>query len=182
MRRQPTSTAIASIPSLVSLLLLLAGCQSQVPTLQEPDEPSEAAIAPDSAAKSSAEGPFAEVTAVTVTGDPGAYTFNVTVQSPDTGCDQYADWWEVLTEDGNLVYRRILAHSHVDEQPFERSGGPVDIEPNQTVIVRAHMSSAGYGPQALEGAPVADFEARTLPDDFAAALAEAEPQPGDCAF
>ena len=36
----------------------------------------------------------ADVTAVEVRGEEGAYTFSVTVSSPDTGCDQYADWWE----------------------------------------------------------------------------------------
>jgi hypothetical protein len=48
----------------------------------------------------------ADVTAVRVSGAPGAYTFSVTLSSPDTGCDQYADWWEVITPDGELVYRR----------------------------------------------------------------------------
>ena len=41
-------------------------------------------------------GSAAAVTAVTATGAPGTYTFSVTVESPDTGCAQYADWWEVL--------------------------------------------------------------------------------------
>ncbi|MCB0054175.1 MAG: hypothetical protein KDE24_32035, partial [Caldilinea sp.] len=67
----------------------------------------------------------ADVFGVTVRGDDGAYQFSVEIASPDTGCNQYADWWEVLDSDGNLLYRRILTHSHVDEQPFIRSGGPV---------------------------------------------------------
>ena len=57
------------------------------------------------------------------------------VASPDTGCDQYANWWEVITEDGALIYRRILGHSHVNEQPFIRSGVGVVIDENQVVIV-----------------------------------------------
>ena len=43
----------------------------------------------------------ANVLSVKVTGDAGKYQFNVEVSSPDTGCDQYADWWEVLSEDGH---------------------------------------------------------------------------------
>ena len=88
-----------------------------------------------------AEDTDAKVTQVEVTPEPNNYTFAVTIDSPDTGCDRYADWWEVITPQGELLYRRVLLHSHVDEQPFERSGGPVAIEPGQEVIVRVHMSS-----------------------------------------
>ena len=83
------------------------------------------------------------VTAVTVAGEAGAYTFSVSVRSPDTGCEGYAYWWEVVSPDGELLYRRVLLHSHVDEQPFLRSGGPVQIGPNDTVVVRGHMSTGG---------------------------------------
>ena len=82
--------------------------------------------------------PAADVIGVQVSGAPGAYQFNVTIKSPDTGCQQYADWWEVVSEDGRLLYRRVLLHSHVDEQPFTRSGGPVPIQADTVVWVRAH--------------------------------------------
>ncbi len=61
---------------------------------------------------------FAEVSEVEATGQANNYTLAVTVSSPDTGCDSYADWWEVITPEGELLYRRVLLHSHVDEQPF----------------------------------------------------------------
>ena len=99
----------------------------------------------------------ADVVAVRTSGSPGAYSFAVTLQSPDTGCDQYADWWEVITPDGELLYRRVLAHSHVDEQPFTRSGGPVDVQSTTRVIVRAHMNDAGYGGVAFSGSEEAGF-------------------------
>ncbi|MGD1921439.1 MAG: hypothetical protein ACFCAD_22655 [Pleurocapsa sp.] len=35
---------------------------------------------------------IAQVTKVDVTGQNNSYTFAVTVDSPDTGCDRYADW------------------------------------------------------------------------------------------
>ena len=102
------------------------------------------ASATDTGATSSPVGSPADsaaaVTAVTATGAPGTYTFSVTVESPDTGCAQYADWWEVLRPDGSLVYRRVLLHSHVDEQPFTRSGGPVNIASNEDIYIRVHMN------------------------------------------
>ena len=70
----------------------------------------------------------AEVLSVNPNGEPGNYSFSVTISSPDEGCSQYADWWEVISLDGELVYRRVLHHSHVAEQPFTRSGGPVPIK------------------------------------------------------
>jgi hypothetical protein len=125
----------------------------------------------------------ADVVGVRVSGAAGAYTFSVTLSSPDTGCDQYADWWEVLTPDGELIYRRILAHSHVDEQPFTRSGGPVDLQEMTQAIVRAHMNEAGYGGTAYSGSPATGFAADpSIPGPLAPELADAAPQPDGCAF
>lgn len=125
----------------------------------------------------------ANVEAVTVSGEAGAYNFSVTLRSPDTGCDQYADWWEVLGEDGSLLYRRILAHSHVDEQPFTRSGGPVDIQGDTPVFVRAHMNTTGYGGSVFAGTVEGTFAEATDFDAEAAASVETQaPLPESCAF
>jgi hypothetical protein len=125
----------------------------------------------------------ADVVAVRTSGSPGAYNFAVTLQSPDTGCDQYADWWEVITPDGELLYRRVLAHSHVDEQPFTRSGGPVDVQSTTRVIVRAHMNDAGYGGVAFGGSEEAGFAAdASVTAELAPQLAEEAPLPNGCAF
>ncbi len=128
----------------------------------------------------------AAVEDVSVSGRSGSYQFSVTVRSSDTGCDHYADWWEVVDGSGQLLYRRILAHSHVDEQPFTRSGGPVPLEPGQTATVRVHMNTSGYSAQAYQGQVTsegtAQFEAVTLEPDFAAALAQQAPLPSGCAF
>ncbi len=124
----------------------------------------------------------ADVVSVKVSGAPGAYYFDVAVRSTETGCRKYADWWEVVSEDGKLLYRRVLLHSHVDEQPFARSGGPVAIQPNATVWVRAHMNPGGYGGVAFRGSPQAGFRAETLSADFAAGLGGVAPLPDGCAF
>jgi len=126
--------------------------------------------------------PLADVISVAVTGDAGAYRFSVEIASPDEGCDQYADWWEVLTEDGQLIYRRILAHSHVNEQPFVRSGGPVAVGPDEVVVVRAHMHPGEYGGSAMRGTAAGRFEPVELAPDFAAGVEREEPQPAGCDF
>ena len=180
----------------ISRLLLLAfalvnvsSCSSrQVPEIKavppgSPPEPA-AAITPHQAQPIVAQSntAMAEVLEVSVSGNPGAYRFSVTIRSPDTGCDQYADWWEVLTQAGQLSYRRILLHSHVDEQPFTRSGGPAPIQPTDEVIVRAHMHPDGYGALAQQGSVATGFTPITLSADFAADLAAQSPQPSGCNF
>ncbi|MCB0666917.1 MAG: hypothetical protein KDC80_13875 [Saprospiraceae bacterium] len=124
----------------------------------------------------------AEVLSLDISGTEGNYTFNVEVKSPDTGCDQYADWWEVLTPDTVLIYRRILTHSHVSEQPFKRSGGPVPVKADDQLIIRAHMNNLGYGKQGLQGSAASGFEQMELSSGFGIHLSEQEPLPGDCGF
>ena len=130
----------------------------------------------------SAGSEWADVVSVEVAGRANAYQFSVKVASPDTGCERYADWWEVVTEDGQLVYRRILAHSHSGEQPFTRSGGPVDIAPDAVVWVRAHMHPGGYGGSVFRGSVQDGFRQAQPAADFAAGLDDAAPQPDGCAF
>ncbi|MTI41325.1 hypothetical protein E1140_17625 [Fulvivirga lutimaris] len=144
------------------LLIIICSCSSINDEVQEPE--------------------FADVKKVEVRGDENAYQFSVTLKSPDTGCDQYADWWEVISSDGELIYRRILAHSHVDEQPFSRSGGSVNIAKNQQVWVRAHMNNTGYGGLVMKGSVDAGFQITPWPDAFAEGVEKVEPLPAGCAF
>lgn len=124
----------------------------------------------------------AEVVAVSANGTPGAYEFDVTVRSPDTGCAQYADWWEVVGIDGRLLYRRVLLHSHPDEQPFARSGGPVPIGRDTVVWVRVHMNHSGYGSIGFKGSVGNGFARTPLAPDFALNLQKQPPLPDGCAF
>ena len=77
----------------------------------------------------------------------GGTTWNisVTIRHPDTGWDHYADGWEVLAPNGDRLGYRELFHPHVDEQPFTRSLGGVDI-PTGTphVLIRARDNQAGW--------------------------------------
>ena len=74
------------------------------------------------------------------------YSFNVTVSHADQGWDHYADRWEIIAPDGEILARRVLAHPHTNEQPFTRSLSgvkiPVDIH---QITVRAHDSVHAYG-------------------------------------
>ncbi len=170
-------------------ICLLAACKSSSSERETtaPEAETAAPTVEDADGSSStdlpgSEGPVANVTGVTVTGDAGAYTLSVTLESPDTGCDQYANWWEVLDSDGQLLYRRILGHSHVDEQPFTRSGGPVAIEADQSVFVRAHMDPSGYGGVVFTGNARDGFVAAQTIPEIADAVESDDPQPTGCAF
>lgn len=184
-----TNMLVSAFSVIAVSLLLGPSCSetdstgTETPESPEPTDPVEPPSAPTEPGPATNDEVVADVTAVRVSGGPGRYTFAVTVRSTDTGCEQYADWWEVITPDGELIYRRILAHSHVDEQPFTRSGGPVDIQPATRVIVRAHMNEVGYGGVVYAGSPNAGFEPdQSVPSSFAPDLANATPLPDGCAF
>ncbi|MGK7876845.1 MAG: hypothetical protein AB4426_27220 [Xenococcaceae cyanobacterium] len=128
----------------------------------------------------------AVVLTLKVNGTPSNYTFDLSIHSPDLGCDQYTDWWEVLSEDGELLYRKVFKKSHVDEQPFPSSGEPINIQADQVIIVRAHMHTnddddTGYeAMQALKGTVKNGFKFIRLSKNFAASVAKEEPQPQKC--
>lgn len=76
----------------------------------------------------------------------GSYTFTVTLRHADEGWNHYADAWEVLSPDGEVLGKRTLYHPHVNEQPFTRSLAGVRIpEGVEQVTIRAHDSVHGYG-------------------------------------
>ena len=79
-------------------------------------------------------------------GGEGVYSFDVTLRHADTGWDHYADRWEVLAPDGTVLGTRVLAHPHVEEQPFTRSLSGVRIDEGiDTVTIRGHDSVHEYG-------------------------------------
>jgi hypothetical protein len=127
---------------------------------------------------------WVDIVDVATTGNESAYTFEVTFHSSDIDCTQFADWWEVLTEDGALLYRRILAHPHTEGKsgnPVMRSGGPVPVLSTDTVIVRGHMNNAGYIGTAMHGSVQDGFEsAPDIGPDFAADVEDDNPQPDAC--
>jgi hypothetical protein len=72
--------------------------------------------------------------------------FSVTVRHDDAGWQHYANRWDILTADGELIATRELLHPHDQEQPFTRSLNGVAIPAGvNEVVVRAHDSVHGYG-------------------------------------
>lgn len=165
-----------------------------VPSVDGGDSESTTVIPSDSSTGDETwTGPYANVVAVSASGTPGSYTFDVSIESSDIDCSQYASWWEVLTEDGSLIFRRILEHSHTDENgtsdpgapgnTFTRDGGPIDIEADQVVLVRAHMNTGGYHGDAMRGSVAGGFViAPDIGAEFAAEVEFEDPQPTRCLF
>ena len=72
--------------------------------------------------------------------------FDVTVKHNDEGWKHYANRWEVLSPDGEILATRVLAHPHVNEQPFTRSLTNVKIPSDLVeVVLRAHDLVHEYG-------------------------------------
>ena len=89
----------------------------------------------------------ADVLQVEVTCDGNSVCrFDVTVKHEDQGWDHYANRWEILSPEGEVLATRVLAHPHENEQPFTRSLPDVKVPADMPrVIVRAHDSVHEYG-------------------------------------
>ena len=89
------------------------------------------------------------------------YRIDVTLKHGDTGWKHYADKWDVVGPeeqiiatrilhhphvDEQIIATRILHHPHVDEQPFTRSLSGVKLAPKIRFIrIRPHDKKHGYG-------------------------------------
>ncbi len=147
---------------------MLSGCTSKI-TNEEP--------VPEMPQSTSE---MANVISVQTSGSENNYQFSVGVKSPDVDCELYANWWEIISTEGSLIYRRILTHSHPSEQPFTRSGGPVQIGATEEVIVRAHMHPTGYGGTTYQGSVSTGFRAVQPSGEFASGLSNQDPLPTVC--
>jgi len=86
-----------------------------------------------------------EIVNVTAVQSGSAWRFDVTLRHADSGWEHYADGWEVLAPDSSSLGMRVLAHPHVNEQPFTRSLGGVMIPEGVThVIIRARDNVDGW--------------------------------------
>jgi hypothetical protein len=77
--------------------------------------------------------------------------FVVTLHHADEGWKHYADRWEVLSPEGELLATRVLRHPHVEEQPCTRALPGVKIPISvEKVRIRARDSVHGYGGEEVE--------------------------------
>jgi hypothetical protein len=175
------------VGTLVSgLALLLAGCSSPTPLAVAPTSepiarveatattaPSAAPTAlstetPPPAEGSEGQGNADVVQVRAVQDTDGTWTFQVTVEHPDTGWEDYADGWDVVTPDGTILrpdpdsqFTRTLLHPHENEQPFTRSQSGIEIPESVTEVrVRAHDLVDGFGGQEV----VVDLTAEAGPN------------------
>jgi hypothetical protein len=123
-------------------VLVLASCASS-------DETSETASTvgtePAIATTSPTVTGCADVVDAEIDASGDTYRVTATILSADTGWDRYADAWEVRAPDGTVLDTRILAHPHVDEQPFSRSLSDVDIPAAvKNVEIAARDSVVGF--------------------------------------
>ena len=161
------------------LLLFVTACQIEEEPAGTPVGTGSSSAAPATATVSSPPEPTAEPATATATADAGStsaseqssaanadvtfvravqaadgtWTFHVTVEHPDTGWEDYANGWDVVTPDGNVVtqdagddFTRLLLHPHVEEQPFTRSQSGLELPPGiSEVTIRAHDLVDGFG-------------------------------------
>ena len=80
----------------------------------------------------------------------GKFLVNATLLHADTGWDHYANRWDVLDENGQVIGVRELAHPHVNEQPFTRSLRLSIPENVKTITVRANDSVHELGGKTMD--------------------------------
>lgn len=74
-----------------------------------------------------------------------SWRVQVTLRHDDTGWDHFADGWDVLDTDGNVLGHRELMHPHVEEQPFTRSLSNLMLpDGTREVFIRARCSVDGW--------------------------------------
>lgn len=94
---------------------------------------------------------YAQVTYVKASqSSNGSWCFDTQVRHNDEGWQHYADAWQVVSQQGDVLGERVLFHPHEKEQPFTRRLCGIQI-PNDTtkVTVRAKCNVHSFGGQVI---------------------------------
>lgn len=79
-----------------------------------------------------------------------SWCFYTTIRHNDEGWEHYADLWLVSDLKGNKLAERVLAHPHVNEQPFTRSQCNINIPKEiSEVIVKAKCNKHDFSGQQI---------------------------------
>lgn len=96
-------------------------------------------------------GPTSVLDASATANADGTYSFSATLAHRDEGWKHYANKWEVVTPEGQVIGTRTLFHPHVDEQPFTRSLARVEVPIGVTeVIIRGYDNVHGRGERTFK--------------------------------
>jgi hypothetical protein len=118
--------------------------------------------------------------------------FVVDIKSPDTDCENHADWWEVVSPEGELLYRQLIPDVHGYERPFTLTSDPIPLPPTQPVVIRAHLHQleqelssqddlpTGYADYVLYGTVESGFKGQRLSTYWAKQVEQLDPQPSTC--
>ncbi|MEM1429579.1 MAG: hypothetical protein AAGG09_08990 [Pseudomonadota bacterium] len=85
----------------------------------------------------------AEIVGAEARANGATWTVSVTLRHADTGWDDYADGWRIVTEGGDVVGTRELLHPHVNEQPFTRSLSGVSL-PDGPLFIESSTNVTGW--------------------------------------
>ncbi|NBC95089.1 MAG: hypothetical protein GVY27_01895 [Deinococcus-Thermus bacterium] len=91
----------------------------------------------------------AEVVVAEARPSGAGWLVSVTLRHGDTGWDDYADGWRIVTAEGEIVGTRPLAHPHVNEQPFTRSLSGVALPEGADLYVESSTSVTGWSGDRL---------------------------------
>ena len=95
------------------------------------------------AAPALADAPVVQSVKASKSGD--LWRFDVTIRHGDTGWDHYADAWRIVDKEGKELGIRLLAHPHVEEQPFTRLLSGVRLPEGTTEVgVQARDNTTGW--------------------------------------
>jgi len=109
------------------------------------------AVVTSASVQSSAFASDTDVVDVKVIKSGEKFKFDVALVHADTGWDHYANVWEIVGPDGTVLGTRVLVHPHVDEQPFTRSLGGVEIPAHiKEVTIRGGDNIDGIGGKTMQ--------------------------------